>query len=71
MADLIFVDPGEREYAIECPVCAREEEHGTGAGASGTIVRGEIPLDRDWVEGTCPRGHAYRVIREGSEGERH
>jgi len=71
VAELIFVDPGMREFAIECPACAREDEQGTGAGGSGTIVRGEIPLDRDWVEGTCPRGHLYRVVREGSEGARH
>ncbi len=71
VADLIFVDPGLEEFAVECPACAREEEHGTGAGAPGTVVRGEVPLDRDWIECTCARGHTIRVVREGSEGARH
>lgn len=71
MAELVFVDPGLREVSLECPSCAREEAQGTGAGATGSLVRGEIPLDRDWVELECARGHAVRVVREGSEGARH
>ena len=70
MAELVFVDPGMREVSIECPSCAREEAHG-GAGAAGSVVQGEIPLDRDWVELTCPRCHTIRIVREGSEGARH
>lgn len=70
MADLVFVDPGLRDFTLECPTCAREAEP-AAAGTDITIVSGEIPLDRDWTEATCARGHTIRVVREGSEGTRH
>ena len=70
MAELVFVDPGLRDFTLECPTCARETE-AAAAGTRVTTVSGEIPLDRDWAEVMCPRGHAIRVVREGSEGARH
>ena len=70
MAELVFVDPGLSEFTLECPTCAREAEP-AAAGTGITTVSGEIPLDRDWMEVTCPRGHTIRVVREGSEGARH
>ena len=70
MAELLFVDPGLREFTLECPACAREAEP-AAAEAAVTTVAGDIPLDRDWADVPCPRGHAIRVVREGSEGARH
>jgi hypothetical protein len=70
MADLVFVDPGAEHVSIACPLCLREDAR-PGAGGAAAMLEADLPLDRDWAEATCPRGHAIRLVREGSEGGRH
>lgn len=78
MPTLVVVDPGQREFTALCDDCVRERAHGDPERLdldeperAEVCIRGELALDCASGTGECAHGHPYRVVREGSGGDRH